>query len=146
MDFMYFIIFLLLFSLCPTVQHKYFTDYKFCELPQFFCERNFVIEEKITRAEKLSTLKKIVLYSTCSGLNLLYFFLFLFLFLSHCSLSFLSSISRLSLFISLLFLLLLQLLFSRYDAFDFHKECAKIQWHKLNILLGRLTATQEEYG
>ena len=36
--------------------------------------------------------------------------------------------------------------FCSYDAFDFHKECARMQWHNLNILLDRLAATQEEYG
>ena len=29
-------------------------------------------------------------------------------------------------------------LFSRYIAFDFHKECSKMRWHRLQILMDRL--------
>jgi hypothetical protein len=33
-----------------------------------------------------------------------------------------------------------------YDAFDFHKECSKMQWQNLDKLINRLSPTQEEYG
>ncbi|XP_065914970.1 phosphatidylinositol-3-phosphatase SAC1-like [Dysidea avara] len=33
----------------------------------------------------------------------------------------------------------------RYESFDFHKECRKMQWHKLSILINRLSAEQGEF-
>ena len=32
-----------------------------------------------------------------------------------------------------------------YDAFDFHKECSKMRWHRLSLLTDRLNPTQEQY-
>ncbi|KAG1689918.1 Phosphatidylinositide phosphatase SAC1-B [Nymphon striatum] len=34
----------------------------------------------------------------------------------------------------------------RYESFDFHKECSKMRWHRLNILLDRLVPELEEFG
>ena len=34
----------------------------------------------------------------------------------------------------------------RYDAFDFHQECSRMRWHRLSILLDKLTQKQEEFG
>lgn len=34
----------------------------------------------------------------------------------------------------------------RYESFDFHAECRKMQWHRLNILIDRLAHEQEEFG
>ena len=34
----------------------------------------------------------------------------------------------------------------RYCAFDFHKECSKLRWHRLSLLLDQLTSKQEEFG
>ena len=34
----------------------------------------------------------------------------------------------------------------RYDAFDFHKECSKMRWHRLSILTDRLGPKQAEFG
>lgn len=34
----------------------------------------------------------------------------------------------------------------RYEAFDFHAECRKMQWHRLDILMARLTPDQEQMG
>lgn len=34
----------------------------------------------------------------------------------------------------------------RYDAFDFHKECSKMRWHRLSILINRLFPKLEEFG
>ena len=34
---------------------------------------------------------------------------------------------------------------NRYESFDFHKECRKMQWHKLSILINRLSAEQGEF-
>ena len=36
--------------------------------------------------------------------------------------------------------------FFRYDAFDFHKECSNMRWHRLSILANRLAPKQEEFG
>ena len=36
--------------------------------------------------------------------------------------------------------------FSSSCGFDFHKECSKLRWHRLSILLNQLTAKQEEFG
>ena len=35
---------------------------------------------------------------------------------------------------------------SSYDAFDFHKECSRMRWHRLSILLDRLLPTQNQYA
>lgn len=34
----------------------------------------------------------------------------------------------------------------RYESFDFHAECRKMQWHRLNILIDRLAHEQDEMG
>lgn len=34
----------------------------------------------------------------------------------------------------------------RYESFDFHAECRKMQWHRLNILIDRLAHEQDEFG
>jgi hypothetical protein len=34
----------------------------------------------------------------------------------------------------------------RYEAFDFHKECSKMRWHRLEILMGRLADEQKKFG
>lgn len=34
----------------------------------------------------------------------------------------------------------------RYEAFDFHSECSKMRWHRLSILLDRLTPELDEFG
>lgn len=34
----------------------------------------------------------------------------------------------------------------RYEAFDFHHECANMKWHRLDILTNRLTNELEEFG
>ncbi|KAL7286222.1 hypothetical protein TKK_0019518 [Trichogramma kaykai] len=34
----------------------------------------------------------------------------------------------------------------RYEAFDFHAECRKMQWHRLDILMARLNQDQEIMG
>lgn len=34
----------------------------------------------------------------------------------------------------------------RYESFDFHAECRKMQWHRLNILINRLAHEQDEFG
>lgn len=34
----------------------------------------------------------------------------------------------------------------RYESFDFHAECRKMQWHRLNILINRLAHEQDEMG
>ncbi|RUS70045.1 hypothetical protein EGW08_022194 [Elysia chlorotica] len=34
----------------------------------------------------------------------------------------------------------------RYEPFDFHKECKKMRWDRLNILLDRLTPDRKQFG
>lgn len=34
----------------------------------------------------------------------------------------------------------------RYEAFDFHKECKKMRWDRLNILIDRLAHEQDEFS
>ncbi|XP_028818989.1 phosphatidylinositide phosphatase SAC1-A isoform X3 [Denticeps clupeoides] len=34
----------------------------------------------------------------------------------------------------------------RYIAFDFHKECSKMRWHRLQILVDAVSENQDEYG
>lgn len=34
----------------------------------------------------------------------------------------------------------------RYEAFDFHTECKKMRWDRLNILIDRLAHEQDEFG
>ncbi|XP_059473122.1 phosphatidylinositol-3-phosphatase SAC1 [Neocloeon triangulifer] len=34
----------------------------------------------------------------------------------------------------------------RYEAFDFHHECRKMRWERLNILIDRLAHEQDEFG
>ena len=34
----------------------------------------------------------------------------------------------------------------RYEAFDFHAECRKMRWDRLNILIDRLAHEQDEFG
>lgn len=34
----------------------------------------------------------------------------------------------------------------RYESFDFHAECRKMQWHRLHILIDRLAHEQDEFG
>uniref|UniRef100_A0A8C1N4Z8 SAC1 like phosphatidylinositide phosphatase a n=1 Tax=Cyprinus carpio TaxID=7962 RepID=A0A8C1N4Z8_CYPCA len=36
--------------------------------------------------------------------------------------------------------------FLRYIAFDFHKECSKMRWHRLQILVDAVSDMQEEFG
>lgn len=38
-----------------------------------------------------------------------------------------------------------EIVINRYEPFDFHKECRKMQWHKLSILINRLSAEQGEF-
>lgn len=33
-----------------------------------------------------------------------------------------------------------------YHAFDFHKECSRMRWHRLNILMDKIALDQEEFG
>ena len=33
----------------------------------------------------------------------------------------------------------------RYESFDFHKECRKMQWHKLSLLTDRLSTEQLQF-
>ena len=33
-----------------------------------------------------------------------------------------------------------------YDAFDFHKECSRMRWHRLSILIDRLASQQARFG
>uniref|UniRef100_A0A3P8WCK0 SAC1 like phosphatidylinositide phosphatase n=1 Tax=Cynoglossus semilaevis TaxID=244447 RepID=A0A3P8WCK0_CYNSE len=33
-----------------------------------------------------------------------------------------------------------------YIAFDFHKECSRMRWHRLQILVDKISETQEEYS
>ena len=33
-----------------------------------------------------------------------------------------------------------------YDAFDFHKECSKMRWDRLSMLINRLSPKQDEFG
>ena len=37
-------------------------------------------------------------------------------------------------------------MYGRYEAFDFHKECKKMQWHRLSLLLDRLAEDQASFG
>jgi len=34
----------------------------------------------------------------------------------------------------------------RYEPFDFHKECRKMQWHRLSILTDRLGDDLQSFG
>ncbi|XP_028512956.1 phosphatidylinositide phosphatase SAC1, partial [Exaiptasia diaphana] len=34
----------------------------------------------------------------------------------------------------------------RYDAFDFHKECSKMRWDRLNILIDRQNSDLKKFG
>lgn len=34
----------------------------------------------------------------------------------------------------------------KYESFDFHAECRKMQWHRLNILIDRLAHEQDEFS
>ncbi|XP_062865897.1 phosphatidylinositol-3-phosphatase SAC1-A isoform X2 [Trichomycterus rosablanca] len=34
----------------------------------------------------------------------------------------------------------------KYIAFDFHKECSKMRWHRLQILVDTVAGTQDEFG
>nr|AAI39690.1 Si:ch211-222e23.8 protein [Danio rerio] len=36
--------------------------------------------------------------------------------------------------------------FIKYIAFDFHKECSKMRWHRLQILVDAVSEMQEEFG
>ena len=33
-----------------------------------------------------------------------------------------------------------------YIAFDFHKECSRMRWHRLQLLVDAVAEKQEEYG
>ena len=33
-----------------------------------------------------------------------------------------------------------------YEAFDFHKECPKLDWSRLNVLLDRLSSAMDDFG
>jgi hypothetical protein len=33
-----------------------------------------------------------------------------------------------------------------YEAFDFHKECPKLDWSRLNVLLDRLSSPMDDFG
>lgn len=35
---------------------------------------------------------------------------------------------------------------TRYEAFDFHKECGQTNWARLSILIGRLESELNKYG
>lgn len=43
-------------------------------------------------------------------------------------------------------LLVNMFLLCRYVAFDFHKECSRMRWHRLELLLDMVAEMQEEYG
>ncbi len=34
----------------------------------------------------------------------------------------------------------------RYIAYDFHKECSKMRWHRLQILVDDVSDMQDEFG
>lgn len=34
----------------------------------------------------------------------------------------------------------------RYEEFDFHKECGRSNWNRLDILISRLQSDQDEFG
>jgi hypothetical protein len=34
----------------------------------------------------------------------------------------------------------------RLERFDFHKECSKLRWHRLSILMDRLKEDQDKFG
>lgn len=34
----------------------------------------------------------------------------------------------------------------RYVAFDFHKECSRMRWHRLQILVDAVAEQQDEFG
>ena len=34
----------------------------------------------------------------------------------------------------------------RYVAFDFHKECSRMRWHRLQILVDSVADLQDEFG
>lgn len=34
----------------------------------------------------------------------------------------------------------------QYVAFDFHKECSKMRWHRLSILMDKISLDQDSYG
>lgn len=34
----------------------------------------------------------------------------------------------------------------RYVAFDFHKECSRMRWHRLQILVDTVAEMQDEFG
>lgn len=36
--------------------------------------------------------------------------------------------------------------FRRYIAFDFHKECSRMRWHRLQILVDMVAEMQDEFG
>ena len=43
-------------------------------------------------------------------------------------------------------LLSLSLCLFRYIAFDFHKECSRMRWHRLQILVDMVAEMQDEFG
>ena len=43
-------------------------------------------------------------------------------------------------------LIIFNVLFIRYEPFDFHKECSKMRWERLSILTDKLKAVQDKFG
>jgi len=39
-----------------------------------------------------------------------------------------------------------QLFLSRYEPFDFHKECKAMKWYRLSLLMDRIAAEQQQFG
>lgn len=48
--------------------------------------------------------------------------------------------------LKLLTLIIFNVLFIRYEPFDFHKECSKMRWERLSILTDKLKANQDKFG
>jgi hypothetical protein len=42
--------------------------------------------------------------------------------------------------------ILVAIIFCRYVAFDFHRECKNMQYHKLNNLIDQITADQDQFS
>ncbi len=46
---------------------------------------------------------------------------------------------------NVVFLIIFENLFIRFEDFDFHKECAGMRYDRLTILLARVIADQDDY-
>lgn len=49
-------------------------------------------------------------------------------------------------YLNFLFILNSVVIFLSYDAFDFHKECSRMRWHRLSILITRLAPQEDQFG